>query len=182
MAGHKAVVPIERIERAILLIRGRKVMLDADLAELYGVSTKALNQAVKRNRDRFPSDFTFCLTKREKDEVVTICDHLQKLKFSPTLPYAFTEHGAIMIASVLNTKRAIEVSVYVVRAFVKLREVLATHKELAQKLSELEGRVTGHDEHIQSLFEAIRRLMASPATKRRRIGFYARERGVRYGH
>ncbi len=157
-------------------------MLDADLAELYGVSTKALNQAVKRNRDRFPPDFTFCLTKQEKDEVVTICDHLQKLKFSPTLPYAFTEHGAIMIASVLNTKRAIEVGVYVVRAFVKLREVLATHKELAQKLSELEGRVTGHDEHIQSLFEAIRRLMASPVTKRRRIGFYARERGVRYGH
>jgi hypothetical protein len=120
--------------------------------------------------------------KQEKDEVVTICDHLQKLKFSLTLPYAFTEHGAIMIASVLNTKRAIEVGVYVVRAFVKLREVLATHKELAQKLSELEGRVTGHDEHIQSLFEAIRRLMASPVTKRWRIGFYARERGVRYGH
>jgi phage regulator Rha-like protein len=183
MAGPKTVVPIERIEKTILLIRGQKVMLDADLAELYGVTTKRLNEQVKRNRGRFPQDFMFQLTPLEKTEVVAICDHLQRLKFSPVLPYAFTEHGAIMVASVLNTKRAIEVSVYVVRAFVKLREVLAAHKDLAQKLSELEDKVAGHDEHIQSLFEAIRRLMAPPEPpKRRRIGFYTRERGVRYGH
>lgn len=110
------------IERRILLIRGQKAMLDTDLAALYGVPTKVLNQAVKRNRHRFPADFMFRLTEDEKAEVVTICDHLQKLKFSPVLPYAFTEHGAIMLASVLNSKKAVRISVYVVRAFVKLRE------------------------------------------------------------
>ena len=182
MAGPKTVVPIERIEKTILLIRGQKVMLDADLAELYGVTTKRLNEQVKRNRSRFPQDFMFQLTPQEKTEVVAICDHLQRLKFSPVLPFAFTEHGAIMVASVLNTKRAIEVSVYVVRAFVKLRAVLAAHKDLAGKLDELEQRVSGHDEHIENLIEAIRRLMTPPEPKRRRIGFYTRERGVRYGH
>ena len=134
MARTQALIPVERIERAILLIRGHKVMLDADLGRLYGVPTKALNQAVRRNKDRFPSDFMFRLSKNEKEEVVTNCDHLHKLKFSPVLPYAFTEHGAIMLANVLNSRRAIEVSVVVVRAFVRLRGVLASHKELAQKL------------------------------------------------
>jgi hypothetical protein len=107
----------EQIARRILLLRGHRVMLDADLAELYGVPTKALNQAVRRNKDRFPPDFMFRLTKQEKTEVVTNCDHLQKLKFSPVLPYAFTEHGAVMLANILNAPRAIKVSVYVVRAF-----------------------------------------------------------------
>ena len=101
-------------------------MLDADLAELYGVPTKALNQAVRRNKDRFPTDFMFRLTRQEKTEVVTNCDHLQKLKFSPVLPYAFTEHGAVMLANILNAPNAIKVSVYVVRAFVKLRELIAS--------------------------------------------------------
>ena len=103
-----ALVPRERIEKTILVIRGHKVMVDADLAELYGVSTKVLNQAVKRNNDRFPKDFIFRLTNQEKLEVVTNCDHLRKLKFSPAQPFAFTEHGAVMVASVLNSKRAVE--------------------------------------------------------------------------
>jgi len=150
-------------------------MLDADLARLYGVTTKRLNEQVKRNRDRFPEDFMFRLTATEKAEVVANCDHLQRLKFSPALPHAFTEHGAIMLASVLSSRRAIEVSVYVVRAFVRLRRLLSTHRELAQKLAELERKVQSHDEHIRSLFHAIRELMAPPEPKRRRIGFLAKQ-------
>src|SRR5437868_400876 len=137
MSAGKAVILVEQIEPRILLIRGHKVLLDADLAQLYGTTTKALNQAVKRNRGRFPSEFLFILTAEEKLEVVTNCDHLKRLKFSSNLPYAFTEHGAIMAASVLNTPRAIDVSVYVVRTFIKLRDFLAKHHELALKLAEL---------------------------------------------
>ena len=168
-----AIIPSERIEKAILLIRGEKVMLDADLAEMYGVATKRLNEQVKRNRGRFPDDFVFQLTSQEKSEVVANCDHLSRLKFSPVLPFAFTEHGAIMAASVLNTPRAIQASVYVVRAFVKLRELLATHRELSHKLAELERKVSGHDEAIRSLVVAIRQLMNPPMEpKRGRIGFH----------
>ena len=169
------VVLVDEIERCILFIRGQRVMLDADLAELYGTSTKVLNQAVKRNPERFPGDFRFPLTEAEKQEVVTNCDHLARLKFSRTLPYAFTEHGAIMAANVLNTRRAIDVSVYVVRAFVKLREMLSTHKELAGKLAELERKVGSHDVAIQSLVTAIRRLMEPPpAPPRPQIGFHVK--------
>ena len=128
MTKTNTVVKIGRIQQRILLIRGEKVIIDADLADAYGVTTKVLNQAIRRNADRFPSDFMFRLTKQEKLEVVTNCDHLQKLKYSPVNPYAFTEHGAIMVASVLNSPKAIEVSVFVVRAFVKLREMIAGHK------------------------------------------------------
>ena len=167
---------MEQIEPMILLIRGLKVILDADLAMLYGVSTKRLNEQVKRNRRRFPADFLFALTAAEKDEVVANCDHLQRLKFSPVLPSAFTEHGAIMAASVLNTTRAIEVSVYVVRTFVKLREILTTHKELAHKLAELERKVETHDASIRSLVTAIRQLMGPPPEQQSkgRIGFRSR--------
>ncbi|THJ14129.1 MAG: ORF6N domain-containing protein [Nitrospira sp. CG24C] len=168
-----APVPRDRIKKTILVIRGHKVIVDADLAELYGVSTKVLNQAVKRNNDRFPKDFIFRLTNQEKLEVVTNCDHLRKLKFSTVQPFAFTEHGAVMVASVLNSKRAIEMSIYVVRAFVELREMLGTHRALAQKLGELEQQVGSHDSHIQSLFDAIRQLMEPPPSKSRRIGFKA---------
>jgi hypothetical protein len=171
MARRKGLVLVEGIEARILLMRGHKVMLDTDLAELYGTTTKALNQAVKRNAARFPPEFMFRLSNEEKEEVVTNCDHLKRLKFSPVLPNAFTEHGALMVASVLNTPRAVEVSVYVVRAFVKLREVVAAHKELAQKLAELERKVGSHDQAIRSLVEAIRQLMAPPAEPKRRIGF-----------
>jgi len=148
------------------------LLIDTDLAELYGVTTKALNQAVKRNTDRFPHDFVFQLNKKEKIEVVTNCDHLSRLKFSSTLPYVFTEHGAIMAANVLKSDRAVKVSVYVVRAFVKLREAVLSHKEFAGKLSELEQKVEKHDVTIHYLFDAIRRLMQPTDTQKiRKIGF-----------
>ncbi len=176
MSAKDALVPAERLDRMILLIRGQKVMLDADLAELYGVPTKRLNEQVKRNADRFPEDFMFRLTAEEKKEVVANCDHLRSIRFSPGAPCAFTEHGALMLASVLNSRRAVEVSVFVTRAFVRLREVLVNHRELARKVAELERRMKGHDEHIRSLVDAIRQLMAAPETKGRRIGFAAEEK------
>jgi hypothetical protein len=131
---------IVQIENSILLIRGQKVMIDADLAQLYGVPTKALNQAVKRNAQRFPQDFMFQLTPAEKQEVVTNCDHLARSKFSKSLLFAFTEHGAIQAANVLNSEQAVEVGVYVVRAFVRLREMIVTNKELALRLDDLENK------------------------------------------
>jgi hypothetical protein len=165
---------VDKIEPLIHTIRGHKVLLDSDLAVLYGVPTKRLNEQVRRNRERFPLDFRFRLTSGEKAEVVANCDHLGKLKFSPQLPYAFTEHGAIMAASVLNSPQAVEVSVFVVRAFVKLRQWMASHKELADKLTELERKFAGHDEAIRQLVTAIRQLMAPPAaSKKRPIGFHA---------
>jgi hypothetical protein len=167
----KDLLPTERIEQAILLIRGQKVILDTDLARLYGVTTKRLNEQVKRNRRRFPADFMFQFTGEEKAEVVANCDHLTKLKFSPGLPHAFTEHGAVMLASVLNSGMAIKASLYVVRAFVRLWAMLTAHKELDKKLAELERRLESHDEHIQSLFEAIRQLMTPDPPSRPRIGF-----------
>lgn len=172
MAKTTAILPVERIESRILLIRGHKVMLDSDLADVYGTNTKALNQAVKRNRERFPADFMFQLTAQEKNEVVTNCDHLSRLKYSPTLPHAFTEHGAVMLASILNSPVAVQASIAVVRAFIRLREILATHKELAGKLAELEKRIEGHDEEIMALFEAIRQLMEPPEKPTKRIGFH----------
>jgi len=173
MSGDRAIVPIGQIEQRILLIRGQRVMLDADLAALYGVTTKRLNEQVHRNQDRFPEDFMFRLT---QDEVSCLRSQIATSKPSRGgrryRPYAFTEHGAIMAASVLNSPRAVKVSVYVVRAFVKLREVLSTHKELARKLAELERRLDTHDAHIQDLITAIQHLMAPPPEpRRRRIGF-----------
>jgi hypothetical protein len=167
-----AIMPIGKIEQAILLVRGEKVILDADLSALYGVDTKVLNQAVKRNVDRFPEDFMFRLTQAEKSEVVTNCDHLERLKFSPVLPWAFTEHGAIMAANVLSSPRAVQASVFVVRAFVRLRRMLLQHTELAAKLTELEGRVEKHDRKIIALIDAIRQLMAPPPEPpRKKLGF-----------
>ena len=151
-----------RIESLILTIRGLRVMLDSDLAKIYGVSTKQLNQQFKRNRERFPSDFAFELTSQEVADMRSqfVTSSRRNLR---RMPIAFTEHGAIMLASVLNSERAIEMSLSVVRAFVLMREQLATHKELAEKLSELEERVAGHDESIKNLFEAIRQLVEPPA-------------------
>ena len=158
-----------RINRSILLIRGQKVMLDVDLAEIYGVKTKRLNEQVKRNILRFPSDFMFQLSEEEKEEVVAKCDHLSKLKFSVSNPYAFTEHGALMLASVLNSVLAIETSVQVVRAFVKLREILSTNAELSKKIMELEKK---YDNQFKVVFEALRALMAEPQkTDRPLIGY-----------
>ncbi|TMH74657.1 MAG: ORF6N domain-containing protein [Betaproteobacteria bacterium] len=162
------------LENRILTVRGRSVMIDADLAELYGVQTRVLNQAVRRNRERFPAEFMFQLTRAEKQEVITHCDHLARLKFSPVLPLAFTEHGTLMLGNVLNSERAIEVSLLVVRTFVSIRQMLSTHKDLAAKLNELERTVGGHDEAIAELIDAIRRLAAAPpARKSRPIGFTA---------
>ena len=168
------------IARQILVIRGQKVMIDADLAALYGVPTKRLNQQAKRNAERFPEEFMFQLSRSERDEVVANCDHLRQLRFSPTMPFAFTEHGALMAASVLNTPRAVEVSLYVVRAFVRLRETLAAHKGLAAKLEELEQKTEAlalrHDTlaantraQLWQVFDAIRELMGPPEPKRRPI-------------
>ena len=173
MPKTSAIVPVERIESLILLIRRHKVMLDSDLAELYGVSTKRLNEQVKRNQERFPGDFMFQLTTEETNALRSqIATSKRERGGRRYRPYAFTEHGAIMAASVLNSHSAIEVSVYVVRAFVKLREMLRTHKELAQKLAELEKRIEGHDEEIVALFEAIRQLMKPPEKPSKRIGFH----------
>ena len=167
----KGIVTIDAIQQKILLIRGQRVMIDADLASLYGVTTKRLNEQVKRNRKRFPEDFMLQFNKKEKSEVVANCDHLKNLKYSPNLPHAFTEYGAIMLATVLSSPTAIEVSIQVVRAFVKLREMISTHKKLAQKLNELERKIEKHDKHIYSIFEAIRQLMSPPEKKQKRIGF-----------
>lgn len=168
MSEKQLLVPMELIEKKILIIRRQKIIVDADLAELYGVSTKRLNEQVKRNRDRFPKDFMFQLTKEEKAGVVANCDHLSKLKYSATLPNAFTEHGAIMVAAVLNTERAVQVSLFVVRAFVKLREVLATHKDLMWKIEEMEKK---YDAQLKVVFEAIRQLMSKPDKSSHPIGF-----------
>lgn len=180
MARKQNLVPAESVKERILSIRGQRVILDADLAKLYGVSTKRLNEQVKRNRDRFPEDFMFRVTPEEKAEVVANCDHLSTLKYSPALPHAFTEHGAIMAATVLNTRRAIEASIFVVRAFVRLREVLAAHKALARKLAELEQHLEGHDQQIQTIFEAIRQLMSPTERSKRKIGFEVKEPPAKY--
>ncbi|MEZ5436378.1 MAG: ORF6N domain-containing protein [Pseudomonadales bacterium] len=167
--------PLELIASRILLIRSQRVMIDADLAQLYGVPTKVLNQAVKRNRQRFPSDFMFQLTVEEKADVVTNCDHLNALKFSKAPPFAFTEHGAIQAANVLNSPEAIGMGVLIVRAFVRLRTLVASHKELEQRLAELEQqleyRLDRQDETIEQIMTALRQLMTQPAPHKRPIGF-----------
>ncbi len=156
-------------------------MLDADLAQLYGVSTKRLNEQVKRNRDRFPEDFMFQLNPREVNNLKSQNATSKKERGGRRYaPYAFTEHGAIMLAAVLNTQRAIEVSVFVVRAFVKLREILATHRSLANKLAELERKIETHDEAIRSLVSAIRQLMAVPERPPKKIGFKLKEKRSPY--
>ena len=169
-------VRVGTIQQRILLVRQEKVIIDADLAEFYGVATKALNQAVRRNKDRFPADFVFRLTGDEKSEVVTICDHLSKLKYSPSLPYAFTEHGAIMAAAVLNSTRAVQVSVFIVRAFVALRDAISQHKEMSERMGRIERRLTDHNSQIQLVVRMIKEL-SSPAglPGKRPIGFRGKE-------
>jgi len=162
------IVPVEKIERSILFIREEKIMLDVDLANLYGVTTKRLNEQVKRNRNRFPEDFMFQLTEKEKAEVVANCDHIKRLKFSYALPYAFTEHGAIMLATVLNSPVAVNASIQVVRAFVRLRQMLASNAELARKLDTLEKK---YDAQFKIVFDAIRQLMSPPEKHKRKVGF-----------
>jgi len=176
MVSKELPIPVERIENAILLIRGQKVLLDGDLAELYGVKTKALKQTVRRNIERFPKDFMFELTDEEasnlRSQIVTSSS--APWGGARYKPMAFTEQGVAMftplnaepislgLSSVLNSKRAVQVNIEIMRAFVRLRTMLSTHKELARKLDQLEIRIADHDEQIQAIFEAIRQLMTSP--------------------
>jgi hypothetical protein len=174
-ARKSAFVPIEHIAQSILLLRGQRVILDHRLAIIYGVQTRALNQAVKRNIERFPADFAFRLTPQEADfsrsqSVILNASRGQNIKY---LPYAFTEHGAIQAANVLSSPRAVDMGIYVVRAFVKLREVLASHGAVAQKLAELERKVQTHDRAILAILKTIRELMNPPQPAGRGIGFTA---------
>ncbi len=169
----KAIISQEVVERRILFIRGQKVMLDRDLAKLYGVKTKRLNEQIRRNLSRFPEDFMFQLTKKEfenwKSQFATSNRDKMGLR---KRPYAFTEQGVVMLSSVLNSERAIQVNIAIMRAFVKLKQILSMNKELAHKLAELERKIEKHDVDIQAIFEAIRQLMASPPIKPKpRIGF-----------
>ena len=175
VTGNTTFVPPVDAGDRILVIRGRKVILDRDLAELYGVGTKVLNQAVKRNARRFPSDFAFRLSLDEKKELVTICDRFQRLKHSTALPMAFTEHGALMAATVLNSEQAVQMSILVVRAFAVAKRILANYDDLRERLDELEAKVSVHDESILSLLTAIRGLLTPSAAPPRRIGFQVDE-------
>jgi len=160
------------VESRILVLREQKVILDADLAELYGVPVKRLNEQVKRNQERFPADFMFRLSPEESESLRSQSETSKTGRGGRRYaPYTFTEHGAIMAATVLNSERAVEMSVFVVRAFVRLREMLATNQQLASKIDELEQRLDAHDASIQELIEAIRELMAPEPASGRRIGF-----------
>ncbi|MDQ6913798.1 MAG: ORF6N domain-containing protein [Verrucomicrobiota bacterium] len=173
-------VPVERIARTIVFLRGEKVLLDSDLARLYGVSTGNLNKAVGRNRDRFPSDFMFQLTAAEAQSLLFQTGISKGRGGRRKLPYAFTEEGVAMLSGILRSKRAVRVNIAIMRAFVKLRAVLETNRELARKFTELEQRVGRHDEEIGTILEAIRQLMAPPGKKEREIGFHIRETAPRY--
>lgn len=173
----EALVPIEIIEGKILLIRGQKVMLDRDLAQLYGVETRVLNQAVRRNIDRFPADFMFSLTREEImriSQIVTSSGYSRSetLKFSKSV-MAFTEHGVAMLSSVLNSPRAVQVNIQIMRTFAKLREIISQHKDLAKRLDELEKK---YDTQFKVVFDAIRQLMTPPEPKRMRIGFLQKKK------
>lgn len=181
MREENGLVPYDEIEQRILLIRGQKVMLDVDLADLYGVTTGRLNEQVKRNMERFPDDFMFQLSREEagflrSQSAISKTGHGGR-RYAP---FAFTEHGAIMAASVLNSLRAIEASVWVVRAFVKFREALVTNRLVLTKLAELEGKVGAHDAELQVIIKALKSLMAPSPGKKRPIGFQAREAPANY--
>jgi hypothetical protein len=176
MASKQLPIPVERIEKAILLIRGEKIILDSTLAEMYGVETKQLKRAVRRNINRFPSDFMFELTKEEFDGL--------RYQFGTSnrggaryRPMAFTEQGVAMLSSILNSNRAIEVNILIMRAFVRLRGMISTHKELLRKLEDMEKK---YDEQFQVVFEAIRQLMTPPERERKKIGF-VNEPAAKYG-
>jgi ORF6N domain len=176
------VIAVEQIERLILLVRGHKVMLDADLAKLYGVETRSLVQTVKRNSNRFPADFMLQLAQEEAQALRSqSVISKQRRGGRRYLPYVFTEQGVAMLSSVLNSERAVEINIEIMRAFVRLREVISSNKDLAQKLDALERKISGHDVHIRSLFEAIRQLMKPPEPSKRKIGFLVKERATRYG-
>ncbi len=174
MPNNSKLIALEQIEPLIKTIRGQKVILDNDLARLYGVATKRLNEQVRRNIERFPDDFLFQLTEADSESLRSQFATLKtgRGRHAKYLPLAFTEHGAFMAATVLNSPQAIEMSVFVVRTFVKLRHLVLGHQELAAKLDQLERKVAGHDESIQQIVAAIRQLMAAPDPKPRSMGFH----------
>ena len=179
ISSDKGAAGLVRQEIPILRIRGRSVLIDADLARLYGVPTRVLNQAIRRNSDRFPGDFQFRLSEEEKREVITNCDHLRALKFSATLPLAFTEHGTLMAANVLNNPQAIQMSLFIVRAFVQQRETLATHISIQKRLAEIDRTLLIHDAAVRDLYRKLRPLLLAglvPSGKeigpRKEIGFH----------
>jgi len=176
----KEIIPIERVVQSIRWFRGQKVLLDSDLAALYGVTTGNLNKAVSRNRDRFPSDFMFQLSAEEAEDLIFQIGRSKRRGGRRHRPYAFTEQGIAMLSSVLNSDRAIRVNIAIMRAFVKLRQMLETNRELARKFSELERRVGKHDQEIAAILEAIRQLMTPPEKPRSEIGFHVREKAGRY--
>ena len=173
------IVPVERIEKSIYLIRGQKVILDSDLAAIYGIPTFRFNEAVKRNKDRFPDDFMFQLTREEVDILIS-----QNAISKPgrggrrTLPYVFTEHGAVMAANILKSPLAVQMSVIVVRAFIKMREMLVSHKDLDHKLATLEKK---YDKQFKVVFDAIRALMREEEKPNKKIGFEVKEPKAKYG-
>ncbi len=170
-------LPVEVIEQRIFLIRGEKVMIDRDLAELYQVPTKALNQAVRRNKERFPETFMFRLSLYERNELVTICDRFEGLKHSTSMPLAFTEQGVAMLSSILKSKRAIQVNIQIMNTFVHLRRMLADNKVLSQRLEELERK---YDTQFKVVFDALRKLITPPDPPKRSIGFQVKEKKTPY--
>jgi hypothetical protein len=169
----ESLVPEEYIMSKILVVRGQKVMIDRDLAELFGIETKRLNEQVKRNIKRFPPRFMFQLTIEEKDEVVANCDHMSNLKFSPFLPYVFTEHGTVMLANVLNSERAIQTSIFIVEAFIKLREMFSDSLNLKIEIDEIKHKIQSQDKNIELVFSYLDELMdkQTQPKERKRIGF-----------
>ena len=176
----KAIIPIQQIAKSIYLLRGQRVILDAELARLYSVTTGNLNKAVHRNRARFPGDFMFQLTAAEADHLIFQFGRSKGRGGRRHLPYAFTEEGVAMLSSVLRSERAVSVNIAIMRAFVKLREILETNRDLAQKFAELERRVGRHDKEISAIIDAIRQLMVPPERPKREIGFHVREQAPRY--
>jgi hypothetical protein len=176
-------VSVAGIEKAIFMIRGQKVMLDSDLAMLYGVTTKRLNEQVRRNATRFPADFMFQLDEKETSALRSQFATSKKSRGGRRyLPYVFTEQGVAMLSSVLHSERAIQVNIAIMRVFVELRGMLSAHRELAAKLELLENRIERHDEQIHAIFEAIRQLMTPPASPTKKIGFELKEPKAEYGN
>jgi len=169
MTKMNAIIPVERIQKCILLIRNKKIILDRDLAVLYGVETKTLNQAVRRNIKRFPADFMFQLTKVEKKQLVTNCDRFAPLKHSTSMPHAFTEQGIAMLSSVLNSERAINVNIAIMRTFVKLREILGSNELLRHKIESMERK---YDEQFKAVFEVLGKMLAEPEKPKKPFGFH----------
>ena len=176
----KGIIPVQQVAQAIRFVRGERILLDFDLAQLYGVTTGNLNKAVRRNRERFPTDFMFQLTAEETKSLIFQFGISKGRGGRRHFPYAFTEQGVAMLSSVLNSQRAVKVNIAIMRAFVKLRQILETNPDLARKFSELERRVGKHDAEITAIIEAIRQLMAPPEKPRRETGFHVREKTPRY--